>query len=109
MQRAGINVPEKASVTGFDDLIWSPVITPALTTARIDMTEIAAIAVAALVKAIRERDPFDPEIGAPVTAEKSKVPMHLVVRQSTAAPPALQPVHTTATAATSVTEGGHQS
>ena len=108
LQRAGINVPEKASVTGFDDLIWSPVITPALTTARMDMTEIAAIAVAALVKAISERDPSDPLIGAPVTAEKSKVPMHLVVRQSAAAPPALQPVHTTATAATSVTEGGHQ-
>ncbi|MGN7735489.1 LacI family DNA-binding transcriptional regulator [Hyphomicrobiales bacterium] len=108
LQRAGIKVPEKASVTGFDDLIWSPVITPALTTARMDMTEIAAIAVAALVKAIRERDPFDPQIGAPVTAEKSKVPMHLIVRQSAAAPPVLQPVHTTATAATSVTEGGHQ-
>ncbi|MBV7518214.1 LacI family DNA-binding transcriptional regulator [Ensifer sp. ENS12] len=108
LQRAGINVPEKASVTGFDDLIWAPVITPALTTARMDMTEIAAIAVAALVKAISERDPSDPEIGAPVTAETAKVPMHLVVRQSAAAPPAGYPIHTPITAATSVTEGGHQ-
>jgi LacI family transcriptional regulator len=106
LQRAGVNVPEKASVTGFDDLIWAPVITPALTTARMDMTEIAAIAVAALVKAISERDPSDPLIGAPVSAETSRVPMHLVVRQSAAAPPDFQPAQITAV--TSVTEGGHQ-
>jgi len=114
--RAGINVPERASVTGFDDLIWSPVVTPALTTARMDMTRIAAIAVEALVKAIGERDPTDAAIGAPVTAANAEVPMQLVVRQSSAAPPRtqFQPAQTIANASTiadartSAPEGEHQ-
>jgi LacI family transcriptional regulator len=116
LQRAGINVPERASVTGFDDLIWSPVVTPALTTARMDMTRIAAIAVEALVKAIGERDPTDAAIGAPVTAANAEVPMQLVVRQSSAAPPRtqFQPAQTIANASTiadartSAPEGEHQ-
>lgn len=86
LQRAGINVPEKVSVAGFDDLLWSPVVTPALTTVRMDMVRIATIAIDALAKAIRERAPNDASIGTPVTSEISKVPMQLVVRQSTASP-----------------------
>ncbi|MNL38284.1 hypothetical protein D3C87_1604840 [compost metagenome] len=81
-----------------------------------DMTRIAAIAVEALVKAIGERDPADAAIGAPVTAENAEVPMQLVVRQSSAAPPGtqFQPAQTTANARTSAPvrntapEGEHQ-
>ncbi|MDX0624280.1 substrate-binding domain-containing protein [Sinorhizobium medicae] len=87
LQRAGIHVPEQASVTGFDDLIWSPVVTPALTTVRTDMARIAAIAVEALVQAIGAEEPEHSSVGAPVSAPVSKVPMQLVVRQSTATPP----------------------
>ena len=87
LQRAGIHVPEQASVTGFDDLIWSPVVTPALTTVRMDMARIAAIAIEALVQAIGTREAEPRPLGAPVAATISKVPMQLVVRQSTATPP----------------------
>lgn len=73
---AGIRVPEDVSVTGFDDLIWAPVITPALTTIHMDMPRIAEIAVEALVAAIDEGD------GGPVQASVAKVPMRLVVRAS---------------------------
>ncbi|MBB3455160.1 LacI family transcriptional regulator [Rhizobium sp. BK313] len=98
LQRAGIAVPDSATVTGFDDLIWSTVVTPALTTMRMDMATIADIAVAALVDAIENGGPI--EKGGPgeasadeslpdsrlVTAEKSRVPMQLVVRQSSGPP-----------------------
>lgn len=87
LQRAGIHVPEQASVTGFDDLIWSPVVTPALTTIRMDMARIATLAVEALVQAIGAGEAEFPSHGRPVAATISKVPMQLVVRQSTATPP----------------------
>ncbi len=87
LQRAGIHVPEQASVTGFDDLIWSPVVTPALTTIRMDMARIATLAVEALVQAIGAGEAEFPSHGTPVAATISKVPMQLVVRQSTATPP----------------------
>lgn len=92
LQRAGISVPDSVSVTGFDDLIWSPVVTPALTTMRMDLAQIAEIAIAALVLAIETRGPGEvsadePSAGSgPVTAEKSRVPMQLIVRQSSGPP-----------------------
>lgn len=79
LQRAGIAVPEAASVTGFDDLVWSSVITPGLTTLRMDMVAIAEIAVTALVRAI-ETNTAD----AVAAADRQSVPMELVVRQTTA-------------------------
>ncbi|MBB4567797.1 LacI family DNA-binding transcriptional regulator [Rhizobium leucaenae] len=94
LQRAGIAVPDSVSVTGFDDLIWSPVVTPALTTIRMDITAIAEIAITALVSAINNGKPIktmrpgDASADEPlpgnrlVIAEKSRVPMQLVVRQS---------------------------
>ena len=72
-------MPADVSVTGFDDLIWSPVITPALTTVKMDMDKIAEIAVAALLDSIRTSS--TPE-GILVTAEVERVPMHLIIRQS---------------------------
>jgi LacI family transcriptional regulator len=89
LQRAGVTVPGSVSVTGFDDLVWSPVVTPALTTMRMDMATIAEVAIAALVNAIEKRPPGesfedDPLSGISriVTATVSRVPMQLIVRQS---------------------------
>jgi len=79
LQQEGINVPKDVSVTGFDDLIWSPVVTPALTTARMDMDSIAEIAVSALLKTVMENGTRE---GVIVTAETDRVPMQLIVRQS---------------------------
>ena len=79
LQQDGINVPTDVSVTGFDDLIWSPVVTPALTTARMDMDRIAEIAISALLKVIMENGTRE---GIIVTAETDRVAMQLIVRQS---------------------------
>lgn len=84
LQRGGIDVPGAASVTGFDDLIWSPV--ASLTTMRMDMATIADIAIARLIEAI------EAEGGASAPDENPKphmssVPMQLVVRQSSGRAP----------------------
>ncbi|MBB4254431.1 DNA-binding LacI/PurR family transcriptional regulator [Rhizobium sp. BK008] len=79
LQQAGVNVPTDVSVTGFDDLIWSPVVTPSLTTVRMDMDRIAGIAVSALVDTIRTSRIRE---GMFVTAEIERVAMQLIVRQS---------------------------
>lgn len=85
LQRAGIAVPEDVSLTGFDDLIWSPVITPGLTTMRMDVVTIADIAISAVLDAINQ--PQSPEKrrgdGETVIASQPRVPMELVLRQST--------------------------
>ncbi len=81
LQRAGIGVPERASVTGFDDLIWSAAVTPTLTTVHMNMERIGEIAVAAVVDAVEAGPGY---VGAPslVQAEIGSVPMQLIVRQS---------------------------
>ncbi|ABC92171.1 probable transcriptional regulator protein, LacI family [Rhizobium etli CFN 42] len=79
LQQAGISVPGDVSVTGFDDLIWSPVVTPSLTTVRMDMDRIAGIAVSALADTIRKSHARE---GVLVTAEIERVAMQLIVRQS---------------------------
>jgi LacI family transcriptional regulator len=81
LQREGIEVPEEASVTGFDDLIFSAVVTPPLTTMRMDMGRIADLAVAALLRAIDGAT--ENGIAGEVTADISKVPMALIMRGST--------------------------
>ncbi|MDS7595297.1 LacI family DNA-binding transcriptional regulator [Agrobacterium tumefaciens] len=79
LQREGVDVPEQASVTGFDDLIFSAVVTPPLTTMRMDMVRIADLAIDALLRVI------DGEEGEAVSvaSDISKVPMELIVRAST--------------------------
>jgi LacI family transcriptional regulator len=91
LQRSGIDVPRQASVSGFDDLVWSSVVTPQLTTMRQDLDLIAERAVAALGVAIGEKDASKAETGpiaggAPAVSNGERVPMQLVLRQSTAAP-----------------------
>ncbi|TCV73510.1 LacI family transcriptional regulator [Neorhizobium sp. R1-B] len=86
LQRAGIRVPEMVSVTGFDDLVWSPVVTPALTTMRMDMAQIADLAVAALTGAIEAAGGIEPETAEKVSSARDRVPMQLIVRQSSGVP-----------------------
>ncbi|MFB9949421.1 LacI family DNA-binding transcriptional regulator [Rhizobium puerariae] len=86
LQRAGIRVPEMVSVTGFDDLVWSPVVTPALTTMRMDMAMIADLAIAALIRVIEPEGEAEEAAAGKVASETDRVPMQLVVRQSTGAP-----------------------
>ena len=85
LQTAGIKVPQQVSVTGFDDLIFSPVVTPSLTTVHMDMARIAELAIAALVREI-EQDKSTVQNGKTakqtVTADTSKVSMELMVRAS---------------------------
>jgi len=81
LQREGIDVPEEASVTGFDDLIFSAVVTPPLTTMRMNMGRIADLAVEALLRAIDGAG--ENGVAIDVTAEISKVPMALIMRGST--------------------------
>ncbi|SIQ11431.1 transcriptional regulator, LacI family [Rhizobium sp. RU35A] len=82
LQAAGIAVPEAASVTGFDDLIWSSVITPSLTTLRMDMAEIARQAVQALVAVIAGLPQGRVTALGTVVADSNSVPMMLMLRQS---------------------------
>jgi LacI family transcriptional regulator len=88
LQRGGIGVPEMVSVTGFDDLIWSSVVTPALTTVRMDMATIADLAIAALIRVIEPDGEADGVIAGKVVSETDRVPMQLIIRQSTGAPSA---------------------
>jgi LacI family transcriptional regulator len=94
LHQAGVRIPQDASVTGFDNLVWAPVVAPALTTVHMDMVAIAEIAVAALVDAITagHDQPRTPErTGTVVRASIDRVPMSLIVRQSSAPPPSGRP------------------
>lgn len=81
LQGAGLCVPQMVSVTGFDDLVWSGVVTPALTTMRMNMAEIARLAIEALVTRIEEGGNLQAHAG-PVQSQKDRVAMTLVVRAS---------------------------
>jgi LacI family transcriptional regulator len=103
LQRAGLRVPQDASVTGFDDLLWSRDLSPALTTMRMDAAAIAAIAVDRLVQQIDQIDQtadagaLPPPGMPPAMPHGVAVPMRLIVRHSSgpapdpAPPPALRP------------------
>lgn len=82
LQGAGINVPDAVSVTGFDDLIWSAVITPGITTMRMNMDEIAREAVEALVRSIERPDEAERSESGTVIAGQDRIAMTLVERSS---------------------------
>jgi DNA-binding LacI/PurR family transcriptional regulator len=79
----GIRVPDELSVVGFDDNPLATQIRPALTTVRQDVQAKGRVAAAALSRAIQET-----RGGRSVTAEHVLLPTELVVRDSTAPPPA---------------------
>ena len=74
----GIAVPREISVTGFDDLEMSAVVTPALTTVHFPTAELGTYAAQHLLARLAGK-PFD---------ARTELPVELVVRASTA-PPAI--------------------
>jgi LacI family transcriptional regulator len=91
LQSAGIAIPAEATITGFDNLQWSSFISPPLTTVKMNMPEIATLALEALFEAIKDRDVSDDTPSPPVTARKAAVPMELVIRRSSGPAPEAQP------------------
>lgn len=87
LQSAGTAIPAEATVTGFDNLQWSSFISPPLTTVKMNMPEIATLALDALIEAIQARDASDDAPSPPVTARKAAVPMELVIRRSSGPAP----------------------
>jgi DNA-binding LacI/PurR family transcriptional regulator len=79
MHEAGRNVPTQVSVVGFDDVDDAANFWPPLTTVHQDFTELGRRAVSALIGEIRHE---------PHTVDIDPVPTRLVVRASTAPPPA---------------------
>lgn len=74
---AGVPVPARVSVVGFDDIPLAPYYRPALTTVRQDFDEIGRTLVDFLLRQIRD--------GAPLTDEHHLVPAQLIKRASTGA------------------------
>ncbi|WP_221793411.1 LacI family DNA-binding transcriptional regulator [Aquisediminimonas sediminicola] len=74
---AGVAVPAQLSVTGFDDIDISAILTPALTTVRTPVVEMARVAAASLLATLQ---------GEPMPAHPS-LPVELVVRASTGPAP----------------------
>lgn len=75
----GLSVPGDISVVGFDDLPLTPYTAPPLTTVRQPVADMAAFAAHALLRLIR---------GDTVDPPRTELPTPLVVRGSTAPPPA---------------------
>ena len=75
---AGLRVPERLSVVGFDDILFAEYTQPALTTVAVARTEIGKAAFDALWTMMA-----DPEL----TGREFRVGTRLTVRQSATAPP----------------------
>ncbi|MCZ4118266.1 LacI family DNA-binding transcriptional regulator [Streptomyces sp. H39-S7] len=76
-RRLGLRVPADVSVTGFDDLALATAVEPELTTVRLPADEIGGRGMSALLAVLDGREP-----------DGSVLAVDLVVRGSTAAPPA---------------------
>ncbi len=75
-RRAGLNVPSDISVVGFDDIAFSSLIEPALTTVNLPLGELGRLAVEALMTTLSSPTQHGIELS---------IPTQLVVRNSTAA------------------------
>ncbi|MDQ3130990.1 MAG: LacI family transcriptional regulator [Acidobacteriota bacterium] len=74
--RAGLNVPGDISVVGFDDIAFSSLIEPALTTVNLRLGELGKLAVEALITTLSSSTQHGVEL---------PIPTRLVIRNSTAA------------------------
>ncbi|MFF3913581.1 LacI family DNA-binding transcriptional regulator [Streptomyces sp. NPDC001852] len=79
LRRLGLRVPDDISVTGVDDLGLATAIDPELTTVRLDAELFGEHGMRALLAVLEGREP-----------PSGDIPVHLVVRGSTAPPPAAQ-------------------
>lgn len=75
-QRLGMSVPGDVSITGFDDMEFASVVTPALTTVRFPIAEVGVEAARHLIE----------RLAGKAAPRRIELPLELVVRQSTAAP-----------------------
>ncbi|MFE0856693.1 LacI family DNA-binding transcriptional regulator [Streptomyces mutabilis] len=75
-RRAGLRIPDDLSVTGLDDLGLATAIDPELTTVRLDAELFGERGMHALLAVMEGRTP-----------QEGDIPVHLVVRGSTAPPP----------------------
>lgn len=75
----GLRVPADLSVVGFDDLPFADWVTPRLTTVRTPLADMAALAVAMVLQLLAGEDP---------PSTRMEIASELVVRDSTAPPPA---------------------
>ncbi|NEE54942.1 substrate-binding domain-containing protein, partial [Streptomyces sp. SID8455] len=76
-RRLGLRVPDDLSVTGFDDLALATAVEPELTTVQLPAEQVGERGMAALLAVLEGRP-----------AEPGGLPVSLVVRGSTAPPPA---------------------
>jgi LacI family transcriptional regulator len=76
VRRLGLRVPEDVSVTGFDDLALATALEPELTTVRLPAERVGERGMSALLAVLDGQRP-----------ESGDLPVSLVVRGSTAAPP----------------------
>ncbi|MFI1190905.1 LacI family DNA-binding transcriptional regulator [Streptomyces californicus] len=76
-RRLGLRVPDELSVTGFDDLALATALEPELTTVRLPAEQVGERGMEALLAVLDGRP-----------AEQGRLPVRLVVRGSTAPPPA---------------------
>ncbi len=77
-RQLGIEVPRELSVVGFDDIPWAGIVTPALTTIRQPVSEMAAAAVNLLIDRIANPSR---------TARQVRFDVELIERDSAAPPP----------------------
>ena len=84
LREAGLRVPQDVSVVGFDDIQSAAFQNPALTTVRQPLHGMGLLAAETLTRHIAEND-------AHLTAEVLKVDPELIVRESSAPPPAAMP------------------
>ncbi|MGW2062131.1 LacI family DNA-binding transcriptional regulator [Streptomyces sp. NPDC001937] len=75
-RRLGLRVPDDVSVTGFDDLALATAVEPELTTVRLPAEQVGERGMTALLAVLDGRP-----------AEPGSLPVHLVVRGSSAPPP----------------------
>ncbi|MEU0395236.1 LacI family DNA-binding transcriptional regulator [Streptomyces sp. NPDC006208] len=76
-RRLGLRVPEDLTVTGFDDLALATAVEPELTTVRLPAERVGEQGMTALLAVLSGREP-----------EETDLPVELVVRGSSAPPPA---------------------
>jgi DNA-binding LacI/PurR family transcriptional regulator len=84
LHEKGRAVPGEVSVVGFDDIPDTGAFTPPLTTIHQDFAEVGRRCVDAVLRRIQTQGDQEPEHGTTL------VPTRLVVRQSTAPPPAVR-------------------
>jgi LacI family transcriptional regulator len=90
LREMGARVPGDLSIVGFNDIPLAGLLEPALTTVRVPQLEMGAVGARLLIDRLE---------GRPIEQVRVTLPTELIVRASTAAPPARDRVPTTASGA----------